>query len=58
MKVEFTAEEVNAMFDAVVDQVVELKLGRADTAAVRRWRPGRSSVSTTSRRSERRYRLS
>ncbi len=38
MKVEFTAEEVNAMFDAVVDQVVELKLGRADTAAVRRWR--------------------
>jgi len=38
MKVEFTAEEVNAMFDAVVDQVLELKLGRTDTASVRRWR--------------------
>ena len=38
MKVEFSAEEVNAMFDAVIDQVVDLKLGRADTAAIRRWR--------------------
>lgn len=38
MKVEFTAEEVNAMFDAVVDQVIDLKLGRTDTAALRRWR--------------------
>ena len=38
MKVEFTVEEVNAMLDAVVDQVVDLKLGRADTASIRRWR--------------------
>lgn len=38
MKVEFTADEVNAMFDAVIDQVLELKLGRADKASIRRWR--------------------
>jgi hypothetical protein len=38
MKVEFTAEEVNAMFDAVIDQVLELKLGRTDKATIRRWR--------------------
>jgi hypothetical protein len=38
MKVEFTAEEVNAMFDAVLDEVIDLKLGRTDTASVRRWR--------------------
>ena len=38
MKVEFTAEEVNAMFEAVVDQILDLKLGRTDTAAIRRWR--------------------
>ena len=38
MKVEFTAEEVNAMFDAVIDQIIDLKLGRTDTATLRRWR--------------------
>ena len=38
MKVEFSADEVNAMFDAVIDQVADLKLGRADKAAIRRWR--------------------
>ena len=38
MKVEFTAEEINAMLDAVVDQIVDLKLDRADKAAIRRWR--------------------
>lgn len=38
MKVEFTADEVNAMFDAVIDQVLELKLGRSEKASIRRWR--------------------
>ena len=38
MKVEFTTEEVNAMFDAVIDQILELKLGRSDKASIRRWR--------------------
>jgi len=38
MKVEFTNEEVNAMFDAVIDQVLDLKLSRADKASIRRWR--------------------
>ena len=38
MKVEFTPEEVNAMFDAVLDEIIDLKLGRTDTAALRRWR--------------------
>lgn len=38
MKVEFNADEVNSMLDAVIDQLLELNLGRADTAAIRRWR--------------------
>ncbi|MDA0352248.1 MAG: hypothetical protein O3A10_08560 [Chloroflexi bacterium] len=38
MKVEFTAEEVNAMLDAIVDEIVELSLDRSDKAAIRRWR--------------------
>ena len=38
MKVEFTPEEINAMFDAVLDEIIDLKLGRTDTAALRRWR--------------------
>lgn len=38
MKVEFTSDEVHSMFDAVIDQIVDLKLGRADGAAIRRWR--------------------
>lgn len=38
MKVEFTVEETTAMFDAVIDQIVEMNLGRSDKATIRRWR--------------------
>jgi hypothetical protein len=38
MKVEFNADEVNSMLDGVIDQLLDLKLGRTDTAAIRRWR--------------------
>jgi len=38
MKVEFTVEEATIMFDAVIDQIVEMKLGRTDKANIRRWR--------------------
>ncbi|RLT28426.1 MAG: hypothetical protein DWI48_00500 [Chloroflexi bacterium] len=39
MKVEFSLEEVQAMLDAVVGPLSELKgLSRTDKAALRRWR--------------------
>ena len=38
MKVEFSIDEVLTMAEAVLDGVGELKLGRKDTAALRRWR--------------------
>lgn len=38
MKVEFTVEETTAMFDAVIDQIVEMNFGRSDKATIRRWR--------------------
>ncbi len=38
MKVEFTVEETTAMFDAVIDQIVEMDFSRSDKAAIRRWR--------------------
>ena len=38
MKVEFSIEEVWQMMDSVVDQFVELEIGRQDRAALRRWR--------------------
>lgn len=38
MKVEFTVEETTAMFDAVIDEIVEAKMGRTDRATIRRWR--------------------
>lgn len=39
MKVEFTLEEVQAMLDAVIEPLSELKgLSRSDKAALRRWR--------------------
>jgi len=39
MKVEFSLEEVQAMLDAVVAPLAELKgLSRTDKAALRRWR--------------------
>lgn len=39
MKVEFSLEEVQAMLDAVIAPVSELKgLSRSDKAALRRWR--------------------
>ncbi len=39
MKVEFTLEEVQAMLDAVVTPLSELKgLSKSDKAALRRWR--------------------
>ena len=37
MKVEFTVEEIHSMFQAVVDQVVELDLDKKERAAIRRW---------------------
>jgi hypothetical protein len=51
MKVEFTVDEIHEMFDAIVDELVELKLDRSDRAAVRRWRsdemtPGSPSMAT------------
>ncbi len=38
MKVEFTVEECHRMFEAVVEQLLELDLDKADRAALRRWR--------------------
>lgn len=38
MKVEFTVDETWSMMDNVVDQLAELKLGKKDLAALRRWR--------------------
>lgn len=38
MNVEFNVEECTTMFDAVVDQIVEMSLGRSDKANIRRWR--------------------
>ncbi len=38
MKVEFTLEEIQRMLDAVVDELVELKLDKTDRAKLRRWR--------------------
>ncbi len=38
MKVEFTIEEIQQLVDAVVDQLVELKLDKTDRAKLRRWR--------------------
>lgn len=38
MKVEFSIDEVLIMAEAVLDGVGELKLGRKDAAALRRWR--------------------
>jgi hypothetical protein len=38
VKVEFTVEETTAMFDAVIDQIVEMEMGRSDKATIRRWR--------------------
>lgn len=38
MKVEFDVDEIQAMFDAVIDQLVDLKLDKADRATLRRWR--------------------
>ena len=37
MKVEFTSDEVHSMVDAVVQDVLALKLDQRDRAAVRRW---------------------
>ena len=38
MKVEFTVEEAHRMFEAVMDEIVALKLDTKDKAAIRRWR--------------------
>lgn len=38
MKVEFSVEECHTMFDAVLDQLVELDLDKTDRATLRRWR--------------------
>lgn len=46
MQVQFTVEEVLAMADAVLDGLAESPFGRADAAAVRRWRDER--LTTTS----------
>jgi len=37
MKVEFTVEEIHAMFEEVVDQIVAIDLDKKDRAAIRRW---------------------
>ena len=38
MKVEFTVEEAHRMFEAVMDDLLALKLSAKDKAAIRRWR--------------------
>ncbi len=38
MKVEFTVEEAHRMFEAVMDELLGLKLDTKDKAAIRRWR--------------------
>jgi hypothetical protein len=38
MKVEFDGDEVQQLFDVVIDQLVALKLDKTDRATLRRWR--------------------
>ena len=38
MKVEFNVDEIQTLFDAVIDQLVDLKLDKTDRATLRRWR--------------------
>jgi hypothetical protein len=38
MKVEFNLDEIQQMFDCVVDQLVAVDLDKHDRAALRRWR--------------------
>ncbi len=38
MKVEFSMDEIQQMFDCVVDEIVGLGLDKHDRAAIRRWR--------------------
>lgn len=38
MKVEFDADEIQQLFDVVIDQLVDLKLDKTDRATLRRWR--------------------
>lgn len=41
MKVEFSVEEVQNMFDTIVDQLVDLDMDKTDRATLRRWRTER-----------------
>lgn len=50
MRVEFTVEEVWAMMDNVVGQVVDLKISQKDRAAIRRWRSDEMSPRTAAMR--------
>jgi hypothetical protein len=38
MRVEFTVEECHRMFEAVMDELLETELDKADRATLRRWR--------------------
>lgn len=38
MKVEFSVEECQRMFEAVIDEIVALDLTKTDRATLRRWR--------------------
>ena len=38
MKVQFTVEEAHQMFEAVMDDLLALKLDTKDKATIRRWR--------------------
>ena len=46
MRVEFTVDECHNMFEAVLDQLLELDLDKKDRATLRRWRSDGMSPGT------------
>ena len=51
MRVDFTVDECHAMFEAVVDELLELDLDKKDRATLRRWRSDEASPGTQLMRS-------
>lgn len=51
MRVDFTVDECHAMFEAVVDELLELDLDKKDRATLRRWRSDEASPGTPLMRS-------
>ena len=46
MKVELSVDEIQTLFDTVIDELVALKVDKTDRAALRRWRSGSMTASS------------